>query len=237
MLEKLETELKLRGFSEKTVSSYIFHNQKFLDFIKKQPDEIETDDIKQYIAHLMTKKLKPSSINLTICALRFYYEQVLEKDLKKIKAPKQEQKLPTVLTKDEIKQLIESAETKKSKLIISFLYSSGLRVSELVNLKIQDLNLDEKTGMVREGKGKKDRMFIIPERIVGDLKYFFNKHPNFQFVFSKEKPLTTRNIQKIVKNATKKAKLVWGGRSFVVDTTYLKPMIAGGARWRRVACV
>jgi integrase/recombinase XerD len=80
-----------------------------------------------------------------------------------------------------------------------------LRVSELVNLKIQDINLAEKTGIVKSGKGNKDRMFILSEKSIADLRIFMDKHPNYQYVFSKEKPLTTRNIQKIVKTATKKA--------------------------------
>ena len=74
-----------------------------------------------------------------------------------LEIPRKEKKLPLVLSKEEIKQLIEGADTSKSKLIISFLYSTGLRVSEIVNLKVNDINLDEKIGFVRAGKGKKDR--------------------------------------------------------------------------------
>ena len=124
MLKKLETELKLRGFSEKTVSSYLFHNQKFLDFIEKQPDEITEDDVKSYLASLISdRKLKSSSVNLTLSALKFFYSDVLEKDIfRKIKPPKLEKNLPVVLSKEEVRSLIDAAKNQKHRLLVEFLY-------------------------------------------------------------------------------------------------------------------
>jgi len=211
MLKKLETELKIRGFSQKTISAYIFHNQKFLDFTKKQPEQITKDDIKSYIAYLMSdKNYKPSSINLTLCCLRFFYEEMLEKDIfKKVKRPKSEKKIPVVLTKDEVKKLIQAPKNKKHKLLIEFLYSSGLRVSEAVNMKMEDLDLDKKIGIVKSGKGKKDRFIILSNNLVEHLKkYFEKKKDNNPYIFpakSEDKPITIRQAQKIVKNAAVKA--------------------------------
>jgi integrase/recombinase XerD len=203
-LKRLETELRLRRRSEKTIKNYVFFNQKFLDFVKKTGDQIGLDDLKSYLASLDNKST--ATLALAIASLRFYYEKILGKDLfSNFESPKKDKTLPSVLTKDEIRTIIEKADTNKSKLIISFLYATGLRVSELVNLKIQDINLAEKTGIVKSGKGNKDRMFILSEKSIADLRIFMDKHPNYQYVFSKEKPLTTRNIQKIVKTATKKA--------------------------------
>ena len=102
-----------------------------------------------------------------------------------------------MLTKDEVKKLIDSCDNQKSRLIISMLYSGGLRVSELVNLKLNDMNLNEKIGWVRRGKGAKDRMFMISENLAKELQEYLHGRENV-YVFSKEKPLTTRNIQKII---------------------------------------
>jgi integrase/recombinase XerD len=211
MLKNLETELKIRGFSQKTLSAYIFHNQKFLDFIKKKPEEITGDDIKSYIAYLMSdKSYKPSSVNLALCCLKFYYEKILEKDIfKKIDTPKPEKKIPTVLTKNEIKQMIQITKNKKHKLLIEFLYSSGLRVSEAVNMKIDELNFDEKIGTVRSGKGKKDRLIILSSNLVDHLKKYIEKKKDANpYVFpakSEDKPITIRQAQKIIKKAAFKA--------------------------------
>src|SRR3989338_6685417 len=137
MIGKLETELKIRGFSPKTVSAYTFHNQKFLEFSKKMPEQVETEDIKRYMAHLISDKgHKPASVNLSLSALRFLYDEMMGKSLfTSIKPPKAEKKLPTVLSKEEMKQLIDVLDNPKHKLLVKMMYSSGLRVSECVNLK------------------------------------------------------------------------------------------------------
>ena len=95
MLAKLETELKLRGFSQKTVEAYKFHNSQFLSFVNKKPEEIKEDDVKAYLGNLISdRKLKPASVNLVLCSLRFYYQKILEKDIfARIEAPKSEKKL------------------------------------------------------------------------------------------------------------------------------------------------
>ncbi len=205
-LKKLETELRLRRKSEKTIKNYLFFNQKFLEFIKKPVEKIGVDDIKAYLASL--DKLSTATLSLAIASLRFFYEKILKQNIfKEIELPKKEKKLPNVLTKEEVKKLIDASETNKSKMIISLLYSSGIRVSEVVNLKTEDLNLTEKIGWVRLGKGKKDRMFMLSEKLIEQLKLYQAKCPNYMYVLSKDRPLTTRNIQKIVKHAAQKAGL------------------------------
>ena len=82
------------------------------------------------------------------------------------------------------------------------LYSSGIRVSEIVNIKKQDLDFNENIGWVRQGKGKKDRMFILSQKLSKKLKKFIEKNKDWKYIFSKNKPLSTRNIQKIVQKAT-----------------------------------
>jgi len=217
MLKKLETELKLRNFSEKTISSYLFHNKKFLEFSNKQPENITQDDIKLYLANLISdKKQKPSSVNLAVCALRFLYEKIMEKDIfKKIDPIKSEKKIPVVLTKDEIKQLLDSIKNKKHKLLIELMYSSGLRVSEAVNMKLNELNLNEKIGKVVSGKGRKDRLIILSNTLIDHIekyqKYREKKNINSEFLFPSNKdksvPITVRQAQKIITKTAERAKL------------------------------
>jgi len=205
-LEKLETELKLRAFSPRTVQSYLYYNRKFLEFIKKQPDQVTEDDIKSYIANLMERNISAKSIILIKATLKFFYDEVLKKNIVNLKSPKVSKKLPVVLTKDEVKKLIDSVENKKHKLILKLLYSSGLRLSEIVNLRVGDIEIDEKIGWVRSGKGKKDRIFIISDKIVDDLKEEMKKKEGTQFLFEGwEGAMSPRNIQKIVACSVKKA--------------------------------
>ncbi|MBI2449018.1 tyrosine-type recombinase/integrase [Candidatus Pacearchaeota archaeon] len=202
-LEKLTSELRLRGFSELTIRNYCFFNDKFFSYSQKNIENLTENDVKDYLSNLLKDKSK-STVSLAVSAIRFMFQEILKKQLSNIKIPKKEKKLPTVLTKEEVKQLLNSCDTKKSHLIISLLYSSGLRVSELVNLKPEDLDIEESTGWVRRGKGKKDRLFIMSKEISKQLSFYLENSVN-SYIFSKYKPLTTRNIQKIVSSVAKKA--------------------------------
>lgn len=205
-IEKLETELKLIKKSQLTIRNYKYFNSKFLEQANKDTDTLTEDDVKKFLASMSDKA--SSSIILAMAAIKFSSSKILGRDLTAgIERPKKDKTLPSVLSREEIKKLIESAETRKSKLIIQFLYSTGLRVSELVNLKKTDLNLQEKIGIVKQGKGKKDRMFILSEKLISDIKAYLNEHPTNTYLFSKTAPLTTRNIQKIIKITAQKAKI------------------------------
>lgn len=204
-LKKLETELRLKGFSQLTVKNYSFFVEKFLSQTETKIEDLNEEDAKSYLASMFDTKSK-ATISLAASSIRFFFS-ILGKPISRITIPKKDKSLPSVLSKDEISKLLNSAETSKSKLIFSLLYSSGLRVSELVNLKRADLNLQDKLGWVRKGKGNKDRIFTISENLCSELKNFFAKSPENIFVFSKDKPLTTRNIQKIIQKAAKKAEI------------------------------
>ncbi len=202
-VDKLKTELKIRGFSPLTVRNYSFFVEKFLARIPKKPKDLTQDDAKLYLSEMFDTKSK-NTIMLAAASLKFFYKEILKKDFTEVKMPKKESKLPEVLNKEEVKSLINSADNLKSRLIISLLYSAGLRVSELVNLKVKDIDFNDKTGWVRRGKGSKDRLFAISETLSDDLKSYLEKREH-EYIFSKTKPLTTRNIQKIIKLTSNRA--------------------------------
>ncbi len=205
MLDKLRTELKLRGFSERTIKTYLFHNQKFLDYINKDPGQVTQDDIKMYLAELMSKNAA-SSVSLVKASLKFMYDSILEKSIVNFKTPKIPKKVPVVLTKDEIKKLIAVTKNFKHRLLIEFMYSSGLRLSEIVNLRINDLDLNENIGWVRGGKGGKDRLIILSKNLVEDIKKYLKSNSSTNYIFyGKDERISPRNCQKIVKEAAKKA--------------------------------
>ncbi|MBW2981101.1 tyrosine-type recombinase/integrase [Candidatus Woesearchaeota archaeon] len=227
-LEKLETELKLRGFSKKTIDSYIFHNEKFLAFTRsrpgsgfqtslldgkneREPEDVTKDDIKAYLGFLISERSQsPASVNLALSALRFFYEGILKRAIfDGIKAPKLEKKLPVVLTKEEIAKMIEVTKNQKHKLLIELIYSSGLRVSEAISLKVEDLELKEGMGIIRGGKGKKDRNIILSKVLIEHLEdYLSNRKHDCPFIFNvRDRPITVRQAQKVVKNAANKAEI------------------------------
>lgn len=202
--DRLKSELKLRGFSPMTVRNYNFFVEKFLlQNTGKNAAELTQDDAKLYLSGLFETKSK-NTIMLAAAALKFYYTQILKKEFSDVKIPKKDHRLPSVLSKEEVKKLIDTTDNVKSRLIISLLYSGGLRVSELVKLKVGDVNFQDKTGWVRSGKGSKDRLFIVSDTLAKEIQEYLQGREN-QYVFSKDKPLTTRNIQKIISSTRKRA--------------------------------
>jgi integrase/recombinase XerD len=202
-MQNAMTELKIRGFSPLTARNYGFFIKKFFSRIDKSPDEMNEQDVKLYLSEMFDTKSK-NTIMLAAASLKFLYTEVLKKTFEDIRMPKKDKKLPEVLSREEVAKLIDSTDTLKSRLIVSLLYSSGLRVSELVNLKTSDISLDQRSGWVRKGKGSKDRIFFVSEQLADDLKAYLQGREH-NFIFSKDKPLTTRNIQKIIQGTRKRA--------------------------------
>ncbi len=209
-LNKLKTELKISKNSNYTIKNYLKANKELLDFSKKIPENITEDDVKVFMAEKIAHKASMSII-LFLAAIKYSYSNILKKDVTQgIKRPKREKKLPDVLTKKEIKKLFEALPTKKSKLMVSLIYACGFRVSELVNLKISDLDFDQMIGYVRQAKGRKDRVFNIPKFLESKLKRQTQQQKELkqEFLFTGPKgKLSDRNIQKIVRIATKKANI------------------------------
>jgi site-specific recombinase XerD len=233
-LSKLQTEIKIAKLSPYTLRNYLEFNKQLLDFANKNPDQIEQQDVKEFLAEKMSERASMSNI-LFLASVRFAYSNLLGKDpTAGIKRPKTEKKIPAVLTKQGVLDLIESADTKKSKLILQLLYSSGLRVSEIVNIQKQDLDFEENIGWVRAGKGKKDRMFILSQKLSNKLKKYIEKHPDWGYVFSKNKPLTTRNIQKIVQRATEKARINKSVHPHTLRHSFATHLLDKGVDLRRI---
>ena len=208
-LKKLETELKIRGFSSETVKAYKRHNIGFLAYIKKKPGSVSEDDIKAYLAYLFAdKKLSSSSVALVRSALLFFYNQVLDKGFLGIKTPKIQRNAPEVLSKEEVKALLDACVTDKSRLLLELMYSSGLRVSECLNLRVEDIDFEENMCLVKQGKGKQDRTTVLSRNLAQNLRLFLEKKSISSgpiFMNKQGLALGVRNAQKIVSRAAERA--------------------------------
>lgn len=201
---KLKQEMKLRQFSQKTVKSYCYYITNCLQWSNKNARDVNTDDIRRYLEKLADSRKSASTLNSAYSALQFYFEKILRRRFfTNIPRAKKDKKLPEVLTKEEVKRILDAINNVKHKLLLGFMYSSGLRVSEVVNARVGDLNFSGKILTVRQGKGNKDRITILSEKIAGVLeKYVKNKDSN-SFVFESERggKLTERTAQKVFSNA------------------------------------
>lgn len=209
---RLENEMKLRNFSKNTIDAYLYYNKELLRFANKNSDQITNRDIKDYLLVLVNLGKSSSTVNIAVSAFKFYYSQVFSRRFfisnNAIKRPKSEKKLPVVLSKQEVINMIKATDNLKHKLMIQILYSSGLRISELINLKVDDINFFRKIITVREGKGKKDRVTIISAAVLENIYKYITEYTPLVFLFESFEAgskISVRTAQKVVEIAALKA--------------------------------
>lgn len=210
----LEQEMRIRNFSRKTIKAYLYYNKEFLRFASKFTDDVNKQDIRDYLDFLISSNKSASTLNLAINALKFYYQSIMHRKFfdfeTGIKRPKEPKKLPVILSKNEVVRMIDSLENIKHKLMIQILFSSGLRVSELIDLEINDIDFDRKLVHVKGGKGNKDRVTIASEQVLDNINKYLEEFKPLRFVFEGAqagKKLTTRTIQRVVANAARSANI------------------------------
>ncbi|PIY97111.1 MAG: integrase [Candidatus Kerfeldbacteria bacterium CG_4_10_14_0_8_um_filter_42_10] len=206
-LELLEKELRLRNYSPRTIKSYEQCLADFFAYLKTGPDIIDINQIKEYLLNKQST-MSPQTVNLYLNAIKFFYRDVLKNPQKiDLKFAKRTNKLPVVLSRSEINRVIDCLKNTKHRLLIALSYGAGLRVSETVNLKIKDISLEELTIHIKQAKGNKDRITIIPEKIKSEIAGLFAGRDNNDYLFASERggKLTTRTAQKIFENGLKKA--------------------------------
>ena len=206
-LEKLRNELVLRGSSPRTIETYEAQAAHFLAYFQKSPLEATEDDVKAYLAHLKAAKgVSNATLAIVRAALKFYFHEVLKRPIILLKTPKIPKSLPMVLSKEEVKALLEAAPRRKGRLILALLYSSGLRVSELCALKVKDLELDKRRAWVRKGKGAKDRLVILSKAVCKDLEeHLKGKSQLYLFPGGDRGTLAPRAIQKMIQRTARRA--------------------------------
>lgn len=212
-LSAMRDKLTIRHYSESTLKTYLHMFKGFLKFYpNKKPSEISEEEIKAYMNDLVKRrKIAQSTHNQHINAIKFYYEHVLEQEKKKywLERPRKEQKLPEILSEEEVIRLIAATQNLKHQCIIALLYSSGLRRGELINLRVQDIKMDRNQVFVRGGKGKKDRVTLLGESIkVGLQRYLAEYKPNYWlFEGTGRNHYSSTSVAAIVKACAKKAGL------------------------------
>lgn len=209
-LNQTEKELKLRNYSSKTIKSYLYALEEYFNFKKQDFAVLDIENIKDFLLASKKKGASAQTRNLFLNAIKFYYRNVVKTNQKiDIRSAKRERKLPVVLSRNEIKKLIEVTKNTKHKLSLSLAYGAGLRVSEVVNLRVKDLDLEELTIHIKQAKGKKDRITIFPEKLKTNIQNLIAGKDKNYLVFSSERggKLTTRTAQKVFKKSLKKAKI------------------------------
>ncbi|MDD4995546.1 MAG: tyrosine-type recombinase/integrase [Patescibacteria group bacterium] len=207
-LEQTEKELKVRNYSPKTIDSYRRAIKEYFLFKKHNFAVADSENVRDFILYARDRGLSPQTINLWLNAIKFFYRQVVKSHgLLEVRAVKRSQKLPVVLTRDEIGRILNVCRNAKHRLLIALAYGAGLRVSEVVGLRVRDVDFDELMLNIREAKGGKDRVSVIPERIKAELLNLAAGKTGDEYLFLSERGgrLTTRTAQRVFSDCVKRA--------------------------------
>jgi len=207
---KLDAALRSRKYSPQTQKSYIYYNTLLCRTLGKSPEEIRPDDITEFVAFLeRDNNYSASSMNIAISAIKFFFRNVLKNDLiSEQHRPRCDERLPMILSKDEVVNLLGLEKNPKHRLLLMLVYSSGLRVSEVVSLKKEHIDLSRRVIYVRQGKGRKDRSTLLSEKAAQFLQDYYNFFTIDKWLFpgqTPNRPLTIRSAQHIFEKAIRRA--------------------------------
>ena len=213
VFNKLKLQVTLRGQSKSTLDNYIRRIASVSLHFSALPENVSDDDINLYLASLATSASSPSRSNFkhAVYGLRYYFRLIgLNKRAIELPSLKKEDKLPVILNKSELRELFNAPMLLKHKIVLSLIYSAGLRGQELINLKISDIDFERHTIHIRQSKYKKDR--VVPLSVImarGLLKYIRAEHP-YIWLFNGKEPdgrYSVRGLSWVMRQTLKKTSI------------------------------
>ncbi|MDR0795410.1 MAG: site-specific integrase [Tannerella sp.] len=213
-LERMRELLVLKAYSPNTINTYCIEFAQLLYLLKDVPvDTLTPDRLRSYLLYCITElKLSENIIHSRLNAIKFYFEQVLHRDklfFKEIPRPKKQSILPKALSKKDVAKIFAQVVNPKHLLMLKLCYGMGLRVSEIVNLKIKDIDSQRMLVHIEAGKGKKDRYVTLPSSILDDLRNYYCAYRPKVYLFEGQHggQYAIRSVQAVFKNAMEKAKI------------------------------
>lgn len=209
-LEKTEREMRLRNYSQKTVKSYLGCLANYFTAAGPAPETIESELIKNFLLAKQGKGYAPQTVNLYLNAIKFFYRDVLKNPQKiDLKFAKRGERLPIVLSREEVGRIVDAVKNQKHRLILALAYGAGLRVSEVMDLRIRDVDLQELTIHIKRAKGNKDRLTVFPEKLKAEITELVALRDPEDYLFRSERggKLTERTAQAIFERALNAAKI------------------------------
>jgi integrase/recombinase XerD len=212
--KRMLEELQRRNYSSETIRAYLFAVKDFAAYFGKRPDQLGQEQLHQYQLHLLNdRKLAAKTIVGRIAALRFFFVKVLRRPYHQIDLvyPKRPERLPVILSEEEVALLIESASTSYHRVILMTLYGTGLRREELCRLKVTDVDSQRMVIHVRQGKGNRDRDVTLSPRLLEVLRAYWKWRKPKTYLFPSpyrsrtERPIDSKTVWYAVREAARRA--------------------------------
>ena len=211
--QRMADDLHLRNYSDRTIKAYLRCVSNFARHFGKSPDELGPAQIREYQLHLVKEKQCSWAVfNQTVCALRFFYSTTLgcKETIEEIPYPRFEKRLPVVLSKTEVAALLQAVKNLKHRTLLTTIYATGLRVSEVTNLLITDIDSSRMIIQVRQGKGRKDRLVMLSANLLTLLREYWKAYHPRHWLFpgqNRSRPINNATAYRICQQAARAAKL------------------------------
>lgn len=208
LLEIMDQEMRLRNYSRRTIEAYTHVARELFKCYKKPIRELPEEEIKQFLTNKLDHGSSSQTIALYANAINFIFREIYKKaDFQPIRHPRKTHKLPEVLSRDEVSALLQATNNIKHRTLLALAYGAGLRVSEVMNVRVADVDIAGKTIRVRQGKGKKDRISVLSDKIAEDLQKCAEGKIGNAYLFESERggKLTTATAQKVFYQCMRKA--------------------------------
>jgi site-specific recombinase XerD len=227
--------MTLKNFSKRTVKTYSQIVLQFLNWWRRLEEESPMNDdvVRKYLLFRFDQNKDWQTVNSDYSAIQTWFKNVLmiNWSLTKLPRPMKEKKLPSILSKEDVVKIIENAHTYKQQVLLTFFYVTGVRLSEAINLKIDDVDGDRKQVRINKGKGNKDRLILIPDELLTLLRDYYKRVRPEIYLFNgsvKGKPYSQRAVQLTMQYAKKKAKITKKGSIHTLRNCYATHHLEGG---------
>ena len=227
-------DMTVRGFAPRTHKAYIAAVVRLAKHYHRSPEQITNDEVQPYLAHLIhERKLSWSTCSQAANAFRFLYHITLghpQTDFH-VPLPKQPQKLPEILSREEVWRLLSAPPHPRHRLLLATIYAAGLRVSEAIRLKVSDIDIDRMTIRIEQGKGAKDRYVPLATRLLHDLRAYWTSAPPRVWVFANRqgtRPIDITVAQKIYMLAKLRAGIVKHGGIHALRHAFATHLLEAG---------
>jgi site-specific recombinase XerD len=183
-------DMRLRNYAPRTIETYVSHIAVFAKHFGRSPELLGRDEVRAYQLHILSRKLSWSSFNQAVCALRLLYYTTLgrSEQIPLIPYGKRPKRLPSVLSADEVRRLIQTEQPGRDRLLLQVAYGCGLRLSELIHLRVSDIDSARMVIHVRQGKGAKDRLVPLAPRLLEELRAYWRMSRPRDWLFPGRKP-------------------------------------------------
>ncbi len=237
--QKMIREAQLRQFAPSTIKAYVWAVKCLSAYHGRSPDRINCEEARSYLHHLLTeRKVSFSTCNQQTAGITFFYRYVMGLEKIDLKVSRRRTwRLPEVLSCQEVKRLIDAAADRRDRIVLMTAYGSGVRVSELVKLKLSDIYADRMVIRVEQGKGRKDRHTLLTPNLLAELRAYWELHRTMKWLFCAQghmRPISTNTAQRAYYKAKKAAGLQRRGGIHTLRHCFATHLLEAGVDVRTI---